>query len=84
MARPLKNEDKGEAKEERAREAGEETYRKQAREAGKEAKNKGEKEERRRVRTGSETASVGFKGQSLTYYFVEQSPLGYRLLWRLS
>ena len=39
---------------------------KQAREAGREAKNKGKKDERRRVRTGSETASVGLKGQSLT------------------
>ena len=66
IARPLKNEDKGEAKEKRAREAGEETYRKQAREAGREAKNKGKKDERRKFQTGSETASVGLKGQSLT------------------
>ena len=41
MARPLKNEDKEEAEEKRAWEAGEETYRKQAREAGREVKNKG-------------------------------------------
>jgi len=66
IARTFKNEDKGEAKEKQAREAGKETYRKQAREAGREANNKGKKDKLRKVRTGSETASIGLKGQSLT------------------
>ncbi len=64
MARPLKDEDKGEAKEKRAREAGEETYRKQAREAGKEAKNKGVKKNAEGSEQGLRQPALGSRGKA--------------------
>jgi len=65
IARPLKMKTKGKVKR-RGHGRQEKHTDKQAREAGREAKNKGKKDEHRKIRTGSETASVGLKGQSLT------------------
>jgi len=65
IARPLKMKTKGKLKR-RGHGRQEKHTDKQAREASREAKKKGEKDEHRQIRTGSETASVGLKGQSLT------------------